>query len=104
MFEHERIQNWTAFRTLTRILGLMLIGVFAFQSARAQSKYTITDLGTTLGPSIADGINNSGQVVGVSYTATANSTIPHAFLYSGGKLLDLGTLGGSDSSASGINN
>jgi probable HAF family extracellular repeat protein len=41
---------------------------------------------------IALGINNSGQVVGVSYLS--DNVTSHAFLYSGCAMTDLGTLGG----------
>ncbi len=54
----------------------------------------------TDGNSIAFGINDLGQVVG--WSDIANGGI-HAFLYSGG-MVDLGTLGGSESIAAGINN
>jgi probable HAF family extracellular repeat protein len=47
----------------------------------------------------ATAINASGQVVGSSSTQQGG---PHAFLYSGGKMTDLGTLGGY-SYATGIN-
>ena len=64
--------------------------------------YSITDLGTLGGSSsTAEGINNSGQVVGDALDAGGNQ---HAFLYSGGVMTDLGTLGGSYSQAWGINN
>jgi len=43
----------------------------------------------------ANDVNSRGQIVG--------SSNPHAFLYSKGVLTDLGTLGGSSSSANGIN-
>src|SRR5207253_3967442 len=46
-------------------------------------------------------MNSSGQVVGDAYTG-GDSEI-HAFLYSGGHLIDLGTLGGFFSSATAIN-
>ena len=49
----------------------------------------------------ATGVNDSGQVVG--FTGAANG-FTHAFLYSGGTLIDLGTLGGPYSYAWGINN
>jgi probable HAF family extracellular repeat protein len=62
---------------------------------------TMSDLGTLGGSySSASGINNSGQVVGYSYTAGGRQ---HAFSYSGGTMSDLGTLGGSESYANGIN-
>jgi probable HAF family extracellular repeat protein len=62
--------------------------------------------------SVATGLNNSGQVAGFSATGTlppANGSpfptiIFHAFLYSHGTMRDLGTLGGVESYANGINN
>ena len=61
--------------------------------------------------SIARDLNDSGQVVGLSPTASlpaANGSsqptvIFHAFLYSHGMMSDLGTLGGTDSAANSIN-
>jgi probable HAF family extracellular repeat protein len=46
------------------------------------------------------GVNAAGQVVG---SATTTSDATHAFVYSNGTMTDLGTLGGTISSASGIN-
>lgn len=64
----------------------------------------IVDLGDLdpLWPAIsaAYGINDAGQVVGGSYDASANF---HAFLWQGGSMQDLGTLGGDYSSAEAIN-
>ena len=54
----------------------------------------MTDLGTLGGStSYAFGINNAGQVTG--YATTAGDAAAHAFLYSGGKMIDLGSLGGT---------
>ncbi|HEY9847118.1 MAG TPA: DUF3466 family protein [Candidatus Caenarcaniphilales bacterium] len=69
-----------------------------------EQKNAVQDLGTLGGTqSIAYGVNDAGQAVGFSQT-TDNKAI-HAFLYTEGKLQDLGTLKGDTSSfAYGINN
>ena len=80
-------------------LATLLMGL-APMVARTQ---TFLNLGTLPGYtwSAARGVNNSGQVVGLSSNASGNS---HAFLYSGGSMTDLGTLpGGTRSVASAIN-
>jgi probable HAF family extracellular repeat protein len=70
---------------------------------------TVTDLGTLGGPNTgvldqriapADKLNERGQVAGTSETA---SGALHAFLWSDGRMQDLGTLGGTESRAYGIN-
>lgn len=59
------------------------------------------DIGTLPGAgySAARGLNNRGEAVGHS----GNGNALHAFLYSGGVMNDLGTLGGATSSATDIN-
>lgn len=53
------------------------------------------DLGTLGGTySQGFGLNNNGSVVGIA--STANDTSFHAFLWQKGKMIDLGTLAGSD--------
>ena len=99
----------TAFVTSTRSVTFVGLATLAWSalgaSANAQS-YTVTNLGTLGGRgfSQAYGINVRGQVTGYS---TAGSEV-HAFLYSNGSMLDLGTLaggqsGGHGSSGYGIN-
>jgi probable HAF family extracellular repeat protein len=71
------------------------------QETSALPLYKVQDLGTLGGLSMASGINATDKVVGGSSTSDERG---HAFLYSGGKMSDLGTLGGSQSFASDINN
>jgi probable HAF family extracellular repeat protein len=68
--------------------------------------YTVTDLGTLggtgLGASGGFDVNERGQVAGTSYIACNCAT--HPFLWAGGTLFDLGTLGtGPTNSGRGIN-
>lgn len=78
------------------MLSVGLLCLLLLSTARGQTNYTITDLGS-LGFASATGINYGGEIVGTSIGG-------HAILYSGGHVLDLGTLGGSGSSATGLNN
>jgi len=64
----------------------------------------MVDIGTLTGPdgySVGKSINSSGQVTGGS--PTVDDVNGRAFLYAGGAMTDLGTLGGSGSIGYGIN-
>jgi len=86
------------------VLAVVLTCVFLTNTGFAEIlPYEITDLGTLDGSySEAWGINDAGQVVGLSRTASGDY---HAFLWdSTNGMTDLGTLGGSHSRAYAINN
>ena len=85
------------------------IAIYAGSSGPNNQAYlysggVMTNLGTLGGSfSAPAGINNSGQIAGVSALDSAG-TVLNAFLYSGGVMTNLGTLGGSYSGANGLNN
>jgi probable HAF family extracellular repeat protein len=77
------------------------------------SNHTTTDIDNVPGRlSAANSINNAGQVTGSLSTATCPIPVPfpptcgntHAFLYAGAGLKDIGTLGGTYSEGTSINN
>ena len=87
---------------LSLAAGLLPVTLSLVSStADAATEYTLTGLLAGGGYSNASGINDSGQIVGGSASASG----AYAFLYSDGTLTDLGTLaGGTRSYATGINN
>ncbi|HVA30409.1 MAG TPA: PIG-L family deacetylase, partial [Gaiellaceae bacterium] len=71
--------------------------VVGWGGAAAGARYGIVDLGTLGGnSSAATAINDSGVVVGSA--RLPGSEVTHAFLYSGGRMRDLGTLPGKENS------
>jgi probable HAF family extracellular repeat protein len=90
-----RIGAWTL---------VMVVAVCGVRPARAETLYTLKDLGTLPGF-----VNSSGQAVNASGQVAGRADIPggveHAFLSGpgGGPLQDLGTLGGTNSLANGVN-
>jgi len=85
------------------IILLLLAGLGTQAGEQNQIRYFIDDLGTFGGDTRAYSINNSGQVVGFSFTP-GPSSFAHAFRFTDGfGMQDLGTLG-RGSSAFGMNN
>ena len=86
------------------VLGLaaLLLAMLAGSAWSATPAYVMSDLGTLGGDqSWASDINDSGQVVGYSTTASGAT---HAFSWTkAGGMIDLGTLGGRDSYVVGVN-
>src|SRR5262249_7355676 len=70
--------------------------VEALEDRCVPALYAVTDLGTFS----ASDLNNAGQVVGQAATTDGFN---HAFLWDNGTMIDLGTLGGTNSAANGIN-
>jgi probable HAF family extracellular repeat protein len=90
------------------IAGSSSAGMFSLPEPPLHAFYRRTsgkmiDLGTFGGAySEAFGINDKGEVVGISGTATLH--FDDAFIYSGGVVKSIGTLGGGYAQAFGINN
>lgn len=86
------------------ILATVACAMSVAAVARAQTTYVAFDLGTLGGTSVdssvAEGVNNRGDVVG----ASSINGQSHAFLWTAsGGMRDLGTLGGANSRAIAIN-
>jgi len=82
----------------------LLISLVCTHQATAQM-YTIQDLGTLGGGPISSptAINSSGEVTGFSWLIPPPFGTERAFLFDGTTLIDLGTLGGFNSTAYAIN-
>ena len=82
---------------------MTLAALTAMPVAAHAQNYTITDVGVigTGNESFAYAINDVGQVAGWSRITSGGNR--HAFRWTSGTMLDLGTLGGNESFAYGIN-
>ena len=85
--------------TVVTLLSIFKLPANAQEQDTKQSgppvRYTLTDFGTLGGTfSQAFAVNNKGWVVG--FSTTEGDAALHAFLWRGGIMTDLGTLGGSD--------
>jgi probable HAF family extracellular repeat protein len=98
----ERVVTHQFARRVVAIAAGMLAATAAFP-ANAVRQYTATAL--EMFESVPVGgvsaINNRGQILGSVETPVPGPS--HAFLYSGGKMIDLGTLGGTNSAGRGVN-
>ena len=93
--------RFKAIRSLV-FIGLFAISLMASTAVQASgSSYSLTDLGTLSGDtkSVGFGLNDGGQAVGDS----SNPTAAIATLFSNGKAVNLGSLGGDVSLATSIN-
>jgi len=82
-------------------IAMGLVAGLTTLPASAVQNYTATPLAPGGLVNFGYGINASGQVTGRAYADTISDF--HAFLYSGGTMQDLGTLGGTQSFGYGIN-
>ena len=94
----------TRINSNSQIVGGSWLSGGSFYHAFVDDGRVMRDLGTLCanptGASYARGINESGQIVGLTCTPVSYQ---HAFLYSAGLMVDLGSLGGTASEATAIN-
>ena len=83
------------------LFAAVAVVILVAGNVEALTKYTVTDLGSLGGGGTeAYGINNAGQIVGLSKDSNG---FEHAFLYENGSMINLNTLGWSWTMATAIN-
>ena len=91
-----------AINSLGEVVGVTSDANTGYSTALLYNNGKLTDLGSLGGTyNSANGINDSGQIVGQSESADGAL---HSFLYENGEMKDLGTFGGISSTVYGINN
>jgi probable HAF family extracellular repeat protein len=87
---------------LSRVVLTLLLAT-ALSSICAGQTYTVTDLGTLHGGTVsgAKAVNATGEITGYAYNS--NDAGSDVFLYSGGTMTDMGTLGGKWAVGNGVN-
>jgi probable HAF family extracellular repeat protein len=96
----SRMFAWIAVISICTVPAMPYQALAQDQSKQAQhlSHYVVTDLGTLGGTfSIAFGINDKGQIDGLS--TTPGDQVTHGFFLENGVMTDMGTLGGPNSQA-----
>ena len=85
------------------LIGFLGVALALASGSASAIAFRITDPGTLSGGQDTDGtdLNASGQATGFSRAGAA--FLPHAFLWDGTTMQDLGTLGGSASFGNDIN-
>ena len=86
-------------------LTLFFVLLAGQNTAHAQHYYEVVDMGSLPGQtaSSSGSINNNGVVVGTYTLSFFNLNLNRAFVYKNCAMNDLGTLGGTEASAAGVN-
>ncbi len=94
------------FRCTLHVVAMLALALIVSVAGHAQSSYSFRSLGT-LGGTMSWGtdVNNYGQVVGSSFRpgGTSSNRDEHAFYWSNGVMVDMGSLGIYNSDAMAIN-